>query len=165
MALGIGPDPKDVTKTLNCQIDTDKMKYDPIKIRFMHYDTKTSQRKLLWTQDLDSNVSGTCDNSNVNLTFQPYFFTQIEQRKCAYFNPNFGPYGGWDASGCTTIITEQTSTTCECSTFGTFAVVAEIVQDPFVPEEDVWVKVIKYCGFFFSLICLVPMMVVIALSP
>lgn len=144
MALGIGPDPKDVTKTLNCQIDTDKMKYDPIKIRFMHYDTKTSQRKLLWTQDLDSN---------------------IEQRKCAYFNPNFGPYGGWDASGCTTIITEQTSTTCECSTFGTFAVVAEIVQDPFVPEEDVWVKVIKYCGFFFSLICLVPMMVVIALSP
>ena len=40
-----------------CELDHEAMRYDPIRIRFYHYDTQTSLRKLLWhDDDLDTNV-------------------------------------------------------------------------------------------------------------
>ena len=42
----------------SCKLDHEKMRYNPIRIRFYHYDQQTSLRKLLWHEDdLDTNVS------------------------------------------------------------------------------------------------------------
>ena len=37
--------------TTLCEIDTDKMKYNPVRIRFYHLDRTTSLRKLLWHEN------------------------------------------------------------------------------------------------------------------
>ena len=52
----------------SCKLDHEKMRYNPIRIRFYHYDQQTSLRKLLWHEDdLDTNVSFI------------YFFYNLEQ--------------------------------------------------------------------------------------
>ena len=66
---------------------------------------------------------------------------QIERRKCAIWSEDVGVGGGWDAAGCTTIISDQSGTTCECSRFGTIAVVAELVEEPKRQPEFLWMKV------------------------
>ena len=80
------------------------------------------------------------------------------------WNENIGTQGAWDATHCTTVITEQTGTTCECATFGTFAVVAELVEEPTKPDEYMWLKIIKYCGFGFSIVCVLILVIIIATS-
>ena len=57
------------------------------------------------------------------------------------WNEAVGLKGGWDAAGCTTIISDQTGTTCECKHFGTIAIVAELVEEPTRPPEFLWMKV------------------------
>ena len=48
------------------------------------------------------------------------FRQQIEVRKCVVYNEDIGRYGAWDADKCTTVMSEQSSTLCECYTTGTF---------------------------------------------
>ena len=48
------------------------------------------------------------------------FRRQIEVRKCVVYNEDIGRYGAWDADKCTTVMSEQSSTLCECYTTGTF---------------------------------------------
>lgn len=48
------------------------------------------------------------------------FLSQIEVRKCVVYNEEIGRYGAWDADKCTTVLSEQSSTVCECYTTGTF---------------------------------------------
>ena len=93
------------------------------------------------------------------------FRLQIEQRKCALWNSDFGTHGGWDSSLCRTLVTENTGTVCECAGFGTYAVIAEIAHDPQAPDEYTWVQVIKYCGFICSIACLVVFILVIVFTP
>ena len=45
---------------------------------------------------------------------------QIEVRKCVVYNEAIGRYGAWDGDKCTTVMSEQVSTVCECYTDGTF---------------------------------------------
>lgn len=75
-------------------------------------------------------------------------------RRCAVWNPDFGEHGAWDADKCTTVLSEQDVTTCECGTFGTFAVIAEMVEDPYLIPEEKWLTVTKYAGFIISLVLL-----------
>ena len=73
-----------------CKLDHDKMRYNPISMKFYHFDKQTALRKLLWhDDDLDTN---------------------IEVRKCVVFNENIGRFGAWDADKCTTVLSEQRST-------------------------------------------------------
>ena len=78
------------------------------------------------------------------------------------WNDDLGTHGGWDANGCTTVITEASSTLCECSTFGTYSVVAELVEEPWLPPEHTWLTVAKYLGFALSLLLLLVFIGVIA---
>ena len=78
-------------------------RYNAIKITFAHMDFATSRRKLLWNDEI---------------------VTDVEQRRCVVWNENIGTAGAWDGEHCTTVITEQTQTACECSVFGTMAVIA-----------------------------------------
>ncbi len=56
------------------------------------------------------------------------------------FNEKIGKYGAWDADTCTTVLSEQSTTVCECGSFGTYALVAEKVEDPYVGEEYDWLR-------------------------
>ena len=81
---------------------------------------------------------------------------------CAAWNEDIGTHGAWDANLCTTVLVEQTQTVCECAHFGTYTVVAEMTEEPFVKEEEDWVTVVKYTGLIVSLICLLLFCLVIA---
>ena len=92
------------------------------------------------------------------------FHFQIEVRRCAVFNEDLSG-GSWDATHCTTVLTEQTNTVCECAAFGTVAVIIEHVQPPEVDEEFTWLWITKYAGFSLSLLLLLIFVLVIGLSP
>ena len=70
----------------------------------------------------------------------------------------------WDASDCTTVLTEQEMTVCECSTFGTVAVIAEIVEEPSRPDDYLWLIIVKYVGYVLSLVALAAFVIVIMIT-
>jgi hypothetical protein len=69
------------------------------------------------------------------------------------WDESLSTHGAWDSDPCVTVVSDQTGTTCECKVFGTFAIVAEFIEEPSVSPECVWLKVTKYLGFSLSLIC------------
>ena len=89
---------------------------------------------------------------------------QIANRRCAVYNEAIGTYGAWDASKCTTTLSEQEATICECGTFGTFALIAELEEQPYVKDEYEWLTIVKYMGFVVSIILLLIFVLAIALS-
>ena len=144
--LMVSPNPDRLDEDLSsCQLDHEKMRYHPVTIRFYHYDKQTSLRKLLWHEDdLDTN---------------------IEVRKCAVYNDDIGRYGAWDADKCTTVLSEQHSTVCECYTTGTFILIAEMVEPPaYGPEYD-WLWIVKYVGYGLSIVLLLVFITVIFINP
>ena len=40
-----------IDPSVNCTLDSLQMKYDPIRIRFNHFDEQTAKRKLLWHEN------------------------------------------------------------------------------------------------------------------
>ncbi len=62
-------------------------------------------------------------------------------------------------------MSEQTAVVCECSSFGTLAVVAELVEEPYWPPEDNWLIIAKFSGITCSLVALIVFSFVIASSP
>ncbi len=81
------------------------------------------------------------------------------------YNEAIGKNGAWDGDTCTTVLSEQTTTPCECGSFGTFAVVAEKVEDPYIGEEYDWLMYVKYAGWVVSIILLTVFIVVVIRSP
>ena len=73
-------------------------------------------------------------------------------------------HGAWDTDGCTTVLSDQTNTICECELYGKYAVIAELVEDPYVEEEDDWLTVMKYIGFSVSIPCIVVLVVIIGIT-
>ena len=54
--IAVGPDPNSIYSPVECKVDEHAMKWSPVHIKFKHYKTQTSQRKVLWNEELDSNV-------------------------------------------------------------------------------------------------------------
>ena len=79
---------------------------------------------------------------------------QITQRRCVVWDPSIGVKGAWDAQHCTTVMIGQDSTTCDCYTFGTFTLIAELVSKPKAEPDATWLMVWKYIGYVLSLILL-----------
>ena len=77
-----------------CVTDPQWMKYHPVQVKFYHKSKETARRKVL-------NHEGEVK-------------TSLDIRKCVVWNEDIGLYGAWDSLGCTTVISEQDSTTCEC---------------------------------------------------
>ena len=121
------------------------LKYSPIRIKFTHTSPETSRRKILFHEDFTK--------------------TSIDVRLCVMWNPDIGMYGGWDANGCTTVISDQDSTTCECAGFGTFAVAAEKIIKPVGKTDLSWLQISKYVGYSLSLLSLAIFVLVIMVSP
>jgi hypothetical protein len=51
--------------------------------------------------------------TNRKIDTQNIFFSQIDLRRCAVWNEDQSG-GSWDATFCTTVLTEQLHTVCEC---------------------------------------------------
>lgn len=81
------------------------------------------------------------------------------------WNPDYSRFGAWDGSGCTTVLTEQSSTVCECGAFGTFTVLAELTEKPHHPPEYRWLVIIRYIGFSLSLILLLFFVIIVLRTP
>jgi hypothetical protein len=59
----------------------------------------------------------------------------VQQRYCAIWNPDLNGVGAWDTTGVTSIYSDDTITTCFATTLGTFAVVAQMDEKPYVPVK------------------------------
>ena len=70
------------------------------------------------------------------------------------FNEKIPPFGGWDGTGCTTVLTGPVSTICECFKFGTYAVLAEMIEPPGYPEEWEWLEIVANVGYGLSILSL-----------
>jgi hypothetical protein len=148
----------------DCQVDPEQMKYTPVSLTFYHLNNKTSLRKLLWhSDDLETDVSQTLINRLMHCANKSNFFSpQIDHRQCAYYNPDIGVYGAWDSSHCTTVVTEWDTTVCECSKFGTYAVLAILTEDPSVASDFTWLRIVKYVGMALSILLTAVLVAVIA---
>ena len=93
-----------------CTTDPQWMKYHPVQVKFMHKSRETARRKILHHEN--------------------EIKTSIDIRRCVRWNEELGLHGAWDSAGCTTVMTEQSATTCECDQFGTFALAAEKIEQP-----------------------------------
>jgi len=117
-----------------CDTDPQWMKYHPVQVKFYHKSQETARRKVL-------NHEGEVK-------------TSIDIRKCVVWNEGIGLYGAWDSLGCTTVISDQDSTTCECDRFGTYALAAEKIEKPEAKARFDWLLVGRYIGFCVSLLSL-----------
>ncbi|XP_049731416.1 adhesion G protein-coupled receptor E2-like [Elephas maximus indicus] len=70
---------------------------------------------------------------------------------CVFWEHSKHGCGHWATTGCKTVGTEDTNTTCHCSHLGSFAV---LMAQYDVQEEDPVLAVITYVGLGFSLLCL-----------
>lgn len=127
-----------------CQTDPQWMKYHPIQVRLYHKSKETARRKVLHHEN--------------------EMKTSIDIRRCVMWNEEIGLHGAWDSAGCTTVMTEQDSTTCECDRFGTFALAAEKIEQPEAKDAFSWLIVSRYIGFVVSLISLTIFIAVICIS-
>ncbi|XP_064136897.1 adhesion G protein-coupled receptor E2 isoform X1 [Loxodonta africana] len=70
---------------------------------------------------------------------------------CVFWEHSKHGCGHWATTGCKTVGTEDTNTTCHCSHLSSFAV---LMAQYDVQEEDPVLAVITYVGLGFSLLCL-----------
>ena len=124
-----------------CQEIPVDLKYTPIMIKFYHTSRETARRKVLFHED--------------------EIKTSIDTRRCVMWNPDIGVFGAWDSDGCTTVMSQQDSTTCECSKFGTFALAAEKIVKPEGKHDYTWLLVSRYIGFVVSILSLLIFVIII----
>ncbi|XP_066945236.1 uncharacterized protein [Macrobrachium rosenbergii] len=90
--------------------------------------------------------------------------TDIYQRRCVWWNSQIGKKGAWDSSGCLLLKTTQFYTKCSCKQFGSYAIMAEHVEDRIPPYEPGWLKGIKIFLYIISDVLLLFYIVVVAIS-
>ena len=127
-----------------CVMPSTDMKYHPIRMRFYHISKFSPTRKLLHHED--------------------EIVSPILDRKCVRWDQGIGRDGAWNTHGCNTILSEQTSTLCECDSPGIFAIVAEMVEERYVKPERQWLLVVKIAGYVVSMTLLLIFFFVIGFS-
>jgi len=127
-----------------CRTNPQWMKYHPVQVKFYHKSQETARRKVLHHEG--------------------EIKTSIDIRRCVIWNQEIGLFGAWDSLGCTTVMSEQDSTTCECDRFGTYALSAEKIEKPEAKARFPWLLVARYIGFGVSLLSLTIFVLVICVS-
>ncbi len=79
---------------------------------------------------------------------------QVRKRHCARWNEDIGLHGGWDTDSVKTIYADDSVASCYSTRLGTFAVVAEIEDDPYATDDADWLLIFKMVGHGLSIICL-----------
>jgi hypothetical protein len=87
----------------------------------------------------------------------------VEVRHCVWWNENFGIAGAWDDTGCKVTMTDTDHSTCECAQFGSFAIMAELIDAP-EPVTMNWYLLIKWIGIITGTILLTVFVAIVFLS-
>lgn len=95
---------------------------------------------------LGRNLLGYFDNSDES---------RVRRRHCAIWNPAIGTDGAWDTDGVKLVHASDTAATCHATQFGTFAIVAEIEDEPSVADDELWLQITKYVGYGISIALLI----------
>ncbi|XP_029774660.1 adhesion G protein-coupled receptor E2-like isoform X2 [Suricata suricatta] len=87
------------------------------------------------------------------LSHQPLTPGTTQKVLCVFWEHSQDGCGHWSTTGCRTVATGDTSTTCECTHLSSFAVLMAH-DDVQSQEEDPMLVVITYLGLGLSLLCL-----------
>ena len=88
----------------------------------------------------------------------------ITQRYCAIWNPDINGVGAWDTANIKSIYSDDTVTSCFATKLGTFAVIAQLYDTPYVQPDFPWLMAIKMIGYFISFFVLIFFTVAVCLS-
>lgn len=132
--LNADPMEGDVTKVYQCWPDKEYMKWNPVKLTLWHNEVARAKRTLLWHSD--------------------EYWEGLEVRHCVWWNERFGNNGAWDDTGCKVTRTDDSKTDCECSNFGSYAVLAELLEAPDEADKAMWVLILKWVGIIIGTILL-----------
>ena len=117
---------------------------------------------------LDFNVLSSRHNygnqRNVLSYFDDLDQSKVRTRHCAIWNPNIGTGGAWDTEGVKLVHVGDSAATCHSTKFGTFAIIAEIEDEPWEPEDALWLTITKYVGYSISIILLLAFIVVVFMN-
>ena len=142
--LNADPMVGDETEVYQCQPDRQYMKDNPVKITFYHNEVAKAKRTLLWHSD--------------------DYWEGLEVRHCVHWNERFGYTGAWDDTTCKILSTNPEKTDCECSEFGSYAVLAELKESPNMSDRELWILVLKWVGIILGTILLTVFIAIVFIS-
>jgi len=134
----------DPSTVYHCEPDRDYMKNNPVRLTMYHRQPAKTKRTLLWHSD--------------------DYWEGLEVRHCVFWNERFGTNGAWDDTSCKVTYTDEEKTNCECSEFGSYAVLAEMLQQPDMDDNDTWVMIVKHIGIIIGTVLLTIFVAVVFLS-
>ena len=73
---------------------------------------------------------------------------------CAIWNPKLSDLGAWDTKGIKLVHSDGILATCYATKIGTVAVMSEIVEHPWVPDDYQWLVILKMIGYGVSILLL-----------
>lgn len=88
----------------------------------------------------------------------------VTARYCAIWNPDLNGIGGWDTAGIKSIYSDDTVTSCFATKLGTFGVIAQLYDTPYVQPDFTWLMAVKMIGYFLSFIVLIIFTLVVCMS-
>jgi len=134
----------DITDTYQCEVDKEYMKWNPVRLIMYHSKPTKAKRTLLWHSD--------------------DYWEGLEVRHCVWWNDRFGTNGAWDNSGCVVTATDDEKTHCECSNFGSYGILSEMLEAPNPDDKAIWIIVLKWLGIIIGTILLTIFIAVVFLS-
>jgi len=141
-----GNDATDRDFNTRCQPDETLLRGTPIKIELgvKSYRHNYGRKLMSYFDTLDS--------------------SQVRKRHCAIWNPDISTNGAWDTEGVKTVFVNDGTAECSSTRFGTFAIIAEIEDQPYAPEDELWLLVTKSVGYGLSIICLIAFIIIVLLK-
>ena len=80
------------------------------------------------------------------------------------WNPHIGGLGAWDTMKMRTVSVDRDSAVCLTNQFGTYAIIAELKEEPYVQDDLTWLIITKYVGYGLSVILLTILVLIILFS-
>ncbi|XP_050733458.1 uncharacterized protein LOC127007020 isoform X2 [Eriocheir sinensis] len=90
--------------------------------------------------------------------------TELEGRRCVWFNPEEGDNGAWQGEGCRVWQVGEDFTKCMCRQEGMYAVIGQMVENKVVPADPQWLVIIRYLLYGVSAVCLLVFILVVAFT-
>jgi len=134
----------DITDTYQCEPEEEYMRWNPVRLVMYHSKPAKAKRTLLWHTD--------------------DYWKGLEVRHCVWWNERFGTNGAWDDSGCVITATDDEKSECECSQFGSYAVLSEMLDAPNPDDKAIWILALKWLGIIIGTLLLLIFIAVVFLS-
>ncbi|XP_042211680.1 cadherin EGF LAG seven-pass G-type receptor 2-like [Homarus americanus] len=131
-------------KSPRCDPDPAKLTTHPIIVTHRHFDPQVQFRKPLFHAGEVRTTIGT--------------------RICVWWNPALGQHGAWDRYGCRVWEAKPEYTKCACQHLGKYVIIAEKLEPMEVPEEPMWLTIVRYILYGVSALCLILYIIVVGIS-